>query len=451
MPRREVRHGHLERPTIRRLARRGGVSRISALTYTDIKTCLIEFLEPIIADSVTCCLYARRKTVRTTDVLYALQNNGRPLYGFGDPVKKKKKNTEQDENREKVTKCRRYEYLIKDQGREGKLFKTTENIVSTIYQRIHKLLQKPYILDYGGDSAFVCVTLAINMKSEYLRNEVFVNILQPVIAVMDKNNRNDMTSVAIMVASALLLLNKPELIEKHCLPHIKVENFEPFKVLEKDTYRSLLIDSVNLYFQSWVCSNIVSFKLDRYEPVTPVEVIKEVMVITTRLWVELDQPLCFKKKNILIQTDQNRDRLYFLTHVLFIGNHYGTRPLDPSIFTPEIQEKLFRIFLGWFWQFIKMDAIKENIEEFSEVSYSLLYLSNNLGCKVDIPKELNRTVTEFIGLAEELSKEKKKHAWYPNAKGYRYDTYTDNHSLMVVASLLIESLRYKQHLHPLYT
>merc|ERR1711964_706288 len=71
------------KPAIRRLARRGGVKRISALIYDETRTVLKSFLESVIRDSVTYTEHARRKTVTALDVVYALKRQGRTLYGFG--------------------------------------------------------------------------------------------------------------------------------------------------------------------------------------------------------------------------------------------------------------------------------------------------------------------------------------------------------------------------------
>ncbi|VAH01917.1 unnamed protein product [Triticum turgidum subsp. durum] len=56
----------ITKPAIRRLARRGGVKRISGLIYEETYT-----------------EHARRKTVTAMDVVYALKRQGRTLYGFG--------------------------------------------------------------------------------------------------------------------------------------------------------------------------------------------------------------------------------------------------------------------------------------------------------------------------------------------------------------------------------
>ena len=71
------------KPAIRRLARRGGVKRISALIYEEARSVLKGFLESVVRDSVTYCEHAKRKTVTALDVVYALKRQGRTLYGFG--------------------------------------------------------------------------------------------------------------------------------------------------------------------------------------------------------------------------------------------------------------------------------------------------------------------------------------------------------------------------------
>eukprot|EP00964_Phaeocystis_antarctica_P005149 scaffold2807_cov60-Phaeocystis_antarctica.AAC.3 len=71
------------KPAIRRLARRGGVKRISGLIYEETRGVLKVFLENVIRDAVTYTEHARRKTVTAMDVVYALKRQGRTLYGFG--------------------------------------------------------------------------------------------------------------------------------------------------------------------------------------------------------------------------------------------------------------------------------------------------------------------------------------------------------------------------------
>jgi histone H3/H4 len=83
---RKVRRDNIQgitKPAIRRLARRGGVKRISGLMYEEARGNLKVFLEQIISDAVTYTEHARRKTVTALDVVYALKRQGRTLYGFG--------------------------------------------------------------------------------------------------------------------------------------------------------------------------------------------------------------------------------------------------------------------------------------------------------------------------------------------------------------------------------
>lgn len=74
----------ITKPAIRRLARRGGVKRISGLIYEETRGVLKVFLENITRDAVTYTEHARRKTVTALDVVYALKRQGRTLYGFDD-------------------------------------------------------------------------------------------------------------------------------------------------------------------------------------------------------------------------------------------------------------------------------------------------------------------------------------------------------------------------------
>ena len=73
----------ITKPAIRRMARRGGVKRISGMIYEETRGVLKVFLENVIRDAVTYADHARRKTVTALDVIYALKRQGRTLYGFG--------------------------------------------------------------------------------------------------------------------------------------------------------------------------------------------------------------------------------------------------------------------------------------------------------------------------------------------------------------------------------
>ena len=72
--------GALTKPSIRRLARRGGVKRISTVIYPEIREALrLGFLEPVMRDAVYYTEHAKRKTVTANDVILALKRHGRTL------------------------------------------------------------------------------------------------------------------------------------------------------------------------------------------------------------------------------------------------------------------------------------------------------------------------------------------------------------------------------------
>ncbi|GAP82585.1 putative histone H4 [Rosellinia necatrix] len=74
----------ITKPAIRRLARRGGVKRISGTIYEETRHVMRKRLEEIIRDCVTYTEYRQAKTVTINDVLHSLRRQGRPIYGFDD-------------------------------------------------------------------------------------------------------------------------------------------------------------------------------------------------------------------------------------------------------------------------------------------------------------------------------------------------------------------------------
>jgi len=82
----------LDRPSIRRLARRGGVKRLSGDIYGTVKTTLQSWLEAILHDVAVFAEAAKRKTVIVNDVLLSLKRNGITLLGF-DTVERRRRLT----------------------------------------------------------------------------------------------------------------------------------------------------------------------------------------------------------------------------------------------------------------------------------------------------------------------------------------------------------------------
>jgi histone H4 len=75
--------GLITNGAIRRLARRGGVSRISFNVHGPVRQYIDDFLERVVRDSLTYAEHGRRMTITAMDVVYALKKNGRVLYGYG--------------------------------------------------------------------------------------------------------------------------------------------------------------------------------------------------------------------------------------------------------------------------------------------------------------------------------------------------------------------------------
>jgi len=78
----------ISKPDIRRLARRGGVKRISAGIYNEARKAMRHFLKEVLQDCTVFVDHSSRKTITVRDVIYALKRRGRPIYGFDPDVTK---------------------------------------------------------------------------------------------------------------------------------------------------------------------------------------------------------------------------------------------------------------------------------------------------------------------------------------------------------------------------
>ena len=66
----------ITKPAITRLARKGGVKRLSGMVYEEIRGVLKVHLENLVRDCATSMEYARRNTLQLKDVMFGLEQTG---------------------------------------------------------------------------------------------------------------------------------------------------------------------------------------------------------------------------------------------------------------------------------------------------------------------------------------------------------------------------------------
>ena len=81
---RDAVHG-ISKASFCRLARCAGVQRMSRLIYEEVRGVLKQFLESVIKDAIIFTQYCHRKTDTPVDVIFALKQHGRNVYGFTRP------------------------------------------------------------------------------------------------------------------------------------------------------------------------------------------------------------------------------------------------------------------------------------------------------------------------------------------------------------------------------
>ena len=74
--------GGIGKPSLRRLARRGGVKRMSGDVFKPAETAAIKALRTVLHDAITYTEHSSKKTVTATSVVHALKRNNYTLYGY---------------------------------------------------------------------------------------------------------------------------------------------------------------------------------------------------------------------------------------------------------------------------------------------------------------------------------------------------------------------------------
>jgi histone H4 len=72
----------ITKAALRRLAQRGGNTRISGLVFGEARKVVDYYLEMIVKDAILMADYSRRKTIYKKDIEFALARNNRKLYGI---------------------------------------------------------------------------------------------------------------------------------------------------------------------------------------------------------------------------------------------------------------------------------------------------------------------------------------------------------------------------------
>ncbi len=68
--------------SVRRLARRAGIKRISGLLHEETRGIIKSFVEGVVRDATAFTEYSRKRTVTTGSVVAALRQKGRAIYGY---------------------------------------------------------------------------------------------------------------------------------------------------------------------------------------------------------------------------------------------------------------------------------------------------------------------------------------------------------------------------------
>uniref|UniRef100_A0ACB8EWY6 Uncharacterized protein n=1 Tax=Sphaerodactylus townsendi TaxID=933632 RepID=A0ACB8EWY6_9SAUR len=183
----------ITKPAIRRLARRGGVKRISGLIYEETRGVLKVFLENVIRDAVTYTEHAKRKTVTAMDFVSDFVYCGCVSSTMPEPAKSAP-----------AAKKGSKKAVTKTQKKGDKKRKKSRKESYSIY--VYKVLKQVHP-DTGISSK------AMSIMNSFV-NDIFERIAAEASRLAHYNKRSTITSREIQTAVRLLL---PGELAKHAV------------------------------------------------------------------------------------------------------------------------------------------------------------------------------------------------------------------------------------------
>ena len=139
-------------PAIRRIARRGGVKRMSGLVYDATRVTIKNWLTDVIGGAVLYSDHAHRKTVTTMDVIYALKCNGLTMYGYGYDMSRQHNNSKSKKASSATEKDAKKMKTSPEKEEQAKEDMTTEQKEEAATENAKKLKGKGKFIEIEDDS-----------------------------------------------------------------------------------------------------------------------------------------------------------------------------------------------------------------------------------------------------------------------------------------------------------
>ena len=248
------------------------------------------------------------------------------------------------------------------------------------------------------------------------------------------------------------------------VPFVEWEDYSSMTKSDEIPYTECLGLLATYYLQSMV------FETPDFGPEYWVD---ESVQLLKHRWESIKAPLQLTSGGYVVQKKENRelDRAYFVTHVIFFANNYGTRPLHSPYYSKPyyISRKwagyLFKLLTLWYNQLTEGGEEKgiyhKNLEIFLEICYSLLYLNESrqyqlpetfftyhkLLLEKGVQFEFHKADEKKILGERESTKSKKevsaavKNVFFPNDSRMDF-FFSDYHVHTVLAFYLTECYKY---------
>ena len=331
--------------------------------------------------------------------------------------------------------------------------RNVEKVVGKILARIERLLLDSGIgnssrgdrnfQDHGKNICFLTATLPRLLGSIELQQTVVRRILTP---FRDRVERvGDASFAAELITASRWTQWAPGVASgRWALLVQDRERLDPAEydpdALDEATYSSCTDELLNYFLLSLVVLGARG----------PAYWLREGLRLITNRWseIDLDLPLTTALRTVS-EHDHHKHMVYFVLHVVLMANDYGNAPMRSYVLTDHWRQRLFGVLTRWFVNIHAADAAEANMELFFEICYVLLYLNHDR--RFALPSALwwyfdtmlQRGMVQDLNTAP-LHAKQPRNIYFP-AGTTRWNFLSDYHANVIMATFLVEGLRYRSH------
>jgi len=337
------------------------------------------------------------------------------------------------------------------------------HVISKIVSREEKILvnmrinhrKAPTFAKYGKNICFLMAALARPLRSVMYQHQLIDGMMEKYAKRIIEFGDTSFAPEFLISCHWLQWGNGKDIANRAFKQFVKSDNYTPPGSYDYDDFNNMSYsDMLSTLANQYLIAMAVKTSESEMKYREPDFFVDQAVHIMKKQWNDIDTNLKISKTKKLVSfDDKNIHKAYFVTHVFFMANDYGNRGISDRV-PLDMQLRTFKLLRRWFMDIHNKNAVFQNLEIFTEICYTLLYIKVSVQ-NVRLPAIFWSYFHEFLelGMKHDLasiplrSTFKQGNVFFP--RDDRVQTlFSDYHAHAVIAFFLTEGIRYILKQHP---